>query len=90
VDGSAKTLWYEIIGDGSCLSASIAGEDFEAGLALYQGDFCESINCLAQTDYDNRGRLSWRSINGTTYRMVVTGAFSAQAGNFLLAVAVRM
>jgi hypothetical protein len=87
VDGSGKTLWYEIIGDGSCLSASVAGEDFEAGLGLYLGG-CGSLSCLTQTDYDNRGRLSWRSINGTTYRIVVTGAYSAQAGNFLFAVAV--
>jgi hypothetical protein len=89
VDGSSKTLWYEIIGDGSCLSASVTGEDFEAVLALYEGNNCGAISCAAQTEYDDRGRLSWRSINGTTYRMLVGGAYGSQAGKFLLAVAVR-
>jgi hypothetical protein len=89
VEGSAKTLWYELIGDGSCLSASVAGEDFQAVLALYEGESCGSISCAAQTEYDDRGRLSWRSVNGATYRILVSGAYGGQAGDFLLAVAVR-
>jgi hypothetical protein len=89
VDGSAQTLWYEILGDGSCLSASVASEDFEAVLAVYEGESCGAISCAAQTEYDDRGRLSWRSVNGTTYRILVGGAYGSQAGDFLLAVAVR-
>lgn len=71
------------------MSASVAGEDFEAVLAIYEGANCASVSCSAQTEYDDRGRLSWRSRNGATYRMLVTGAYGAHAGNFLLAVAVR-
>jgi hypothetical protein len=82
-------LWYELIGDGSCFSASVVGEDFEAVLALYEGESCEAISCAAQTEYDDRGRLSWRSVNGATYRILVGGAYGSQAGDFLLAVAVR-
>jgi hypothetical protein len=89
VDGSARTLWYEFIGDGSCVSASVVGEDFEAVLALYEGESCEAISCAAQTEYDDRGRLSWRSVNGVTYRILVAGAYGSQAGDFLLVVAVR-
>jgi hypothetical protein len=89
IDGSAKTLWYEIIGDGSCFSASVAGEDFDAVLALYEGENCRTMSCAAQTEYDDKGRLSWRSVNGATYRILVGGTYGSQAGDFLLAVAVR-
>jgi hypothetical protein len=91
VDGSARTLWYDLIGDGSCVSASVVGEDFEAVLALYEGGDCDNINCVAQMgNYysDNRGLLSWRAESGTVYKLVVAGAYGAQAGDFLLAIAV--
>jgi hypothetical protein len=83
-------LWYELIGDGSCVSASVVSNDFEAVLALYEGGDCDSITCVAQTDnyYLNRGLLSWRAESGTVYKMVVAGAYGAQAGDFFLAIAV--
>jgi hypothetical protein len=93
IDGSAKTLWYELIGDGSCVSASVVGENFGAVLALYQGDEgsdCDSINCMAQTGYNsNGGLLSWRTESGAVYKILVAGAPGSQiGGDFLLAIAV--
>jgi hypothetical protein len=92
VDGSAKTLWYELIGDGSCVSASIVSGDFEAILALYdggEGGDCDSIICMAQTgNYNgNGGLLSWWSESGTQYNIIVTGVYGS-GGDFLLAIAV--
>jgi hypothetical protein len=92
VEGSAKTLWYEFIGGGSCMSASVVGNDFDAILAVYEGDDCDRITCVAQTDNyysSSRGLLSWRAESGTVYKIVVAGAYGAQAGDFLLAIAVR-
>jgi hypothetical protein len=80
-------LWYQVLGSGSCVSAAVTGEDFEAVLALYEGGDCDSITCLAQTD-NNRGLLSWWAESGTVYKILVTGAYGAQAGDFLLAIAV--
>jgi hypothetical protein len=93
VDGSAKTLWYELIGDGSCVSASVVGEDFEAILALYdsgEGGVCDSIICMAQTgNYNNNGGLlSWWGESGTVYKILVTGVYRSGGGDFLLAIAV--
>jgi hypothetical protein len=92
VDSSAKTLWYELIGDGSCVSASVVGEDFRAILSLYdggEGGDCDSIICLAQTDNynSNGGLLSWWSESGTVYKIIVTGVYGT-GGDFLLAIAV--
>jgi hypothetical protein len=97
VDGSAKTVWYELEGDGSCLSASVVGEGFQPLLALYDGDDCDLIFCEAQTSYGNgygydgtRGLLSWRTQNGAAYKLVVAGErYRFNSGDFVLAVTVR-
>jgi hypothetical protein len=97
VDGSAKTVWYELEGDGSCLSASVVGEGFRPLLALYDGDDCDLIACEAQTSSGNgygydgsRGLLSWRTQNGTSYKLVVAGErYQSNSGDYVLAVTVR-
>jgi hypothetical protein len=91
VDGTAKAVWYELIGDGSCVSASIAGEGFDAILALYEGDNCGSLSCLANSNSGSGGPglLSWRTETGTAYKILVTGAYGDQAGNYVLGITVR-
>jgi hypothetical protein len=86
ISGSSKTLWYEVVGDGSCLSASVAAESFEVVLGLYEGA-CGDLSCLDQTS--GRDLLSWRSVIGTTYRIVAGGAYGPYSGDFILAITVR-
>jgi hypothetical protein len=90
IDGQAKTLWYEFIGDGSCVSAAVTGEDFDAVLALYEGDDCDGVICVAQSE-NNRytgNLLSLRTVSGTTYKVAVAGAYGASAGEYQLVIAV--
>lgn len=93
LDGSTKTLWYEVVGDGSCLIASVAADNFEAVLGLYEGDACGDISCLDQAEYQlygsRNGLLLWRSVIGTTYKLVVGGAYGPVSGDFILAITVR-
>jgi hypothetical protein len=91
VDGDAKAVWYELIGDGSCVSASIVGEGFDAILSLYEGDNCGSLSCLAQSNsgYGGGGLLSWRTETNTAYKILVAGAYGTQAGDFVLGITVR-
>jgi hypothetical protein len=99
-DGSAKTVWYEFEGEGSCLSASVVGEGFQPALALYEGDDCDFISCSAQPSSGygptssgygyGGGLLSWRSEIGTAYKLAVAGANSGLiSGDYLLVVTVR-
>jgi hypothetical protein len=91
IDGMSKTLWYEVVGDGSCLSASVAAENFEAILGLYEGA-CDEISCLDQTGNglgNGRDLLFWRSVIGTTYKIVVGGAYGPYSGDFIFAITVR-
>jgi hypothetical protein len=91
VDGQAKAVWYDFVGDGSCVSASVVGEGFDAILALYEGDECGSITCVDQINIDpfGRGLLSWRSGNGTAYKILVAGANGRQSGDYVLGITVR-
>jgi hypothetical protein len=95
VDGSAKTVWYELEGDGSCLSVSVVGEGFQPLLALYDGDDCDLISCDAQTSYGyeysgTRGLVSWRTQNGAAYKLVVAGKpYQSNSGDYVLAITVR-
>jgi hypothetical protein len=100
VDGSAKTVWYKLEGDGSCLSASVVGEGFRPLLALYDGDDCDLISCDAQSSYgygngygggSSSGLLSWRTQNGAAYKLVVAGEpYQSNSGDYVLAVTVRV
>jgi len=85
--GEAKTNWYELIGDGSCLSASVSGDDFDAVLAVYEGDDCDRLTCVGQTEPGNfRSLLPFRTVVGKTYSIAVAGAFGSSAGDYLLAI----
>jgi hypothetical protein len=93
VNGDAKAVWYELIGDGSCVSASVVGEGFDAIFSLYEGDNCGSLTCLGHSNIRNGGSgtgfLSWRAENGSTYKLLVSGAYGPQAGDFVLGITVR-
>jgi hypothetical protein len=88
-----KAVWYELIGDGSCVSASVVGEGFDAILSLYEGDNCGSLTCLANSNSGyggtGKGLLSWRTENGTAYKILVAGAYGPQAGDYVLGITVR-
>jgi hypothetical protein len=90
IDGSARTVWYEFLGTGSCVSAAITGE-FDASLALYsldEGD-CDLLTCVAQSEYaGSRNLLSLRTVSGATYKVAVAGAYGASAGDYQLVIAV--
>jgi hypothetical protein len=93
VNGDAKAVWYELVGDGSCVSASIVGEGFDAILSLFEGDNCGSLTCLAHSNIgygsSGRGLLSWRTENGSTYKILVAGAYGPEAGDYVLGITVR-
>jgi hypothetical protein len=97
VDGSAKTVWYELEGDGSCMSASVVGDGFRPLLALYDGDDCDLITCEAQTSSGygygldgSKGLLSWRTQDAASYKLVVAGErYQSNSGDYILTVTVR-
>jgi hypothetical protein len=85
----SNTVWYELDGDGSCLSASVVGEGFVAGLVLFEGDACDRIFCANENFFGNPNVVTWQSEIGLTYKLMVGGLYGAEAGEYILAITVR-
>jgi hypothetical protein len=85
INGITKAMWYKVVGDGSCLTASISS-DFEALVAVFGGE-CEGLICLGQAEYFMEPGLSWETETGLTYYVLVGGYGSS--GTFVLDIEVR-
>jgi hypothetical protein len=83
--GLRKTVWYKVVGDGSCMTASISS-DFEAVVAVFGGE-CEGLRCLGKADYYTESGLSWKTESGQSYYVLVGGYSSS--GTFVLDIEVR-
>lgn len=89
VEALSNTAWYEVQGDGSCLSASAVG-DFAAAVVLFDGDDCDAILCRDENFFGNFGVVTWQSRAGVTYKLLVGGLPESGSGDFVLAVTVRL
>lgn len=85
----SNTVWYELDGDGSCWSASVVGEGFDAGLVLFDGVACDRMLCANENYFGNSNVVTWQSEIGSTYKLMVGGLYGAQAGDYILAITVR-
>jgi hypothetical protein len=86
-EGLSNTVWYELGGDGSCLSASVVGEGFPAVLVLFEGDGCDRTVCANENFFGNFNVVTWQSEIGSTYKLMVGGLYGA--GEYILAITVR-
>lgn len=88
VDQSTKGVWYEVIGDGSCFSASTLGSNFDTVLAVYEGDGCQGLTCTAQSEFYFNDAVSWKTDVGVSYYILVGGSYG-NAGTFVIEIEVR-
>jgi hypothetical protein len=88
VEPSTKSVWYILEGDGSCLSASTLGSNFDTVLAIYQGDGCQDLICVTQSEYDYNDEVSWKTEIGEMYYILVGGSYG-NAGVYFLQIEVR-
>ena len=87
--GSAGGVWYSIIGDGSLVTVSLCGSDYDTKLNIYTGG-CDVLECVAGNDDNftacgagNNSQLDFAAAAGVEYLIYVNG-FSSQSGNFAL------
>jgi hypothetical protein len=86
----SKVVWYELEGDGSCLSASVVGESFETALVLFEGENCDRISCADENYFGSARVVTWQSEIGSTYKLLVGGLYTDESGDFILAITVRL
>jgi len=81
--GITPAVWYKIVGDGTSMTASLAGSSYDTRLQVYTsstGAVCGGVlTCVVGND-DFTGltsQVSWASVVGTTYYVLVGGTASA-------------
>jgi hypothetical protein len=88
VQPSTKSVWYIVEGDGSCLSASTLGSNFDTVLAIYQGGGCQDLTCVTQSENEYNDEVSWKTETGEMYHILVGGSYG-NAGSYFLQIEVR-
>jgi hypothetical protein len=85
-DGSGGGIWYNFIGTGDFITASLCGSDFDTKIRVYEGT-CPSLVCVDGSDDDcgSQSETSFLSSVGTSYYILVHG-FGSATGNYILTI----
>jgi hypothetical protein len=83
VDTSTKSVWFTLVGDGACYTASTDGLRSEIIATVLRGTQCGSLVCLGQSEAYNPNGFTWETEIGETYYILVGGRYGT-AGSFVL------
>lgn len=91
VKDSSQVVWYKVIGDDRCITASTEGSSFDTILAVYRGT-CDNLQCLVQNDDSSLGLdltslVSFQAAAGSDYYLAVGGS-PGRDGRFQLLITV--
>jgi hypothetical protein len=87
VNPEVLSVWYEVQGDGSCLTASLPFADFPSNIAVLGGSGCGNLTCLGEGQYYYVNQVTWQTEVGETYFLLVGGY--GITGHFELEIEVR-
>ncbi|MBK7434988.1 MAG: proprotein convertase P-domain-containing protein [Chitinophagaceae bacterium] len=82
---TAPGRWYTFPGDGSNVTLSLCGSAYDTKIGVFSGN-CGGLVCVTGNDdfCGTQSQVTFTSVIGTTYYVLVTG-FSTASGNFTLA-----
>ncbi|MFZ1785937.1 MAG: reprolysin-like metallopeptidase [Ferruginibacter sp.] len=82
---TAPGVWYTFVGDGQNTTLSLCGSGYDTKIGVFTGT-CAALVCVTGNDdfCGLQSQVSFLTVNGTTYRVLVTG-FSTATGAFTLA-----
>ena len=77
-------IWYKFVGTGINTTISLCGSSYDTKLLVYTGA-CGTLTCLDGNDNycGNQSQLSFTSLTGVTYYILVTGA-TTTGGSFTM------
>jgi len=97
IQSDYKGVWYTLKASSHCITASTERSDFDFDtvVAVYEGDDCKSLVCVAENDdwmhceeSCKRSSITWiPSSEGVAYKVMVTGK-SGQSGDYGLDISV--
>ncbi len=82
---TAPGVWYTVVGTGGVMSVSTCtAASYDTKLSVFSGS-CGTLVCVGGNDdfCSTRSQVSWSSVSGTTYHILVHGSGS-QTGTFTL------
>jgi hypothetical protein len=84
-----RGLWYSVEGTGSDIRVFTLSEytDFDTRISVFIGDDCSSLECIGPETlpfFSLSGTVSWISILGQRYMILVQGVLESDFGNFEL------
>jgi hypothetical protein len=86
-------VWYKLVGNGHVLTADACQSDFNNRINVYGGD-CDNLVCVGSNNdgctsgpNTQGASVTWCSVIGETYFILVYGNSSAIYGNFTLTIA---
>lgn len=85
-NGVGGAVWYRFGGTGATVTASLCGSAFDTGIRVYAGT-CLTLPCVAGNgDFCGlQSQVTWTSVLGTTYWILVSG-FGSAAGAYTLSI----
>ncbi len=87
---SAGGVWFSVTGNGAPIDVSTcAATIYDTRLSVFSGE-CGALTCVGSNDdaCGRQSRVSWDSVDGATYLVLVHG-FSSNTGAFQLDIAVE-
>ncbi len=83
---SANGVWYTVTGSGGAITAALCGSAYDTKIGVFTGT-CGALVCEAGNDdaCGLQSSVSWTSVQGTTYYILVTG-YSSNSGAYTLEV----
>ncbi|MCC6576059.1 MAG: T9SS type A sorting domain-containing protein, partial [Flavobacteriales bacterium] len=83
---SAPGVWYTVTGSGGAMTAALCGSAYDTKIGVFTGT-CGSLVCQGGNDDDCglQSSVSWTSVQGTTYYILVTG-YGSSSGAYTLEV----
>ena len=79
---NVRSVWWSVVGDGTCFAATAVGADIDAVIAVYNKcSRCHHLECVTLTAYTAKEGVFWRSVPGETLH-VVAGGYYGSGGTF--------
>lgn len=79
-----QSVWYELEGDGGCITASLRQSNSDVIIAAYEGAGCGNLTCVGETQQFVSNQVTFPTENGATYYLLVGGV----GGDYVLEVEV--
>eukprot|EP00980_Cylindrotheca_fusiformis_P009891 scaffold2189_cov116-Cylindrotheca_fusiformis.AAC.11 len=84
VTNNSPSVWYSVLGNGGDMEAVLteADTDYNARISILTGSSCSNSICVVPRDGRGTRQVTWSSVEGINYFIIVHGEGANDVGNF--------